>query len=120
MKNTNENKGNLEIVNFADARRRMEQAEAESRETGDDVQVFCVLSRKDAEPDPELEEALSSLGTFLRPTPQPTPEEVAANPESFVILDRQALVPYFPEEMSAEKIELIILAMLEADRMCNE
>ena len=66
MHNKNKKKGSLTIVNYADVRRYMEQAKADA---GDDVQMFYVFSRKDAEPDPALEEALASMGTFIKLVP---------------------------------------------------
>ena len=65
-KNKNQNKESLTIVNYADVRRYMEQAKADG---GDDVQMFYVFSRKDAEPDPAWEEALASMGTFIKLVP---------------------------------------------------
>ena len=65
-KNKSQNKGTLTIVNYADVCRYMEQAKADA---GDDVQMFYVFSRKDAEPDPALEEALASMGTFIKLAP---------------------------------------------------
>ena len=65
-KNKNQNKESLTVVNYADVRRYMEQAKADA---GDDVQMFYVFSRKDASPDPALEEALASMGTFIKLVP---------------------------------------------------
>ena len=67
-RNKNQNKGSLTIVNYADACRYMEQAKADA---GDDVQMFYVFSfsRKDADPDPTWEEALASMGTFIKLVP---------------------------------------------------
>ena len=56
----------LTVVNYADVCRYMEQAKADA---GDDVQMFYVFSRKDAEPDPAWEEALASMGTFIKLVP---------------------------------------------------
>ena len=64
--NKNQNKGSLTIVNYADVRRYMEQAKADA---GDDVQMFYVFSRKDAALDPAWEEALASMGTFIKLVP---------------------------------------------------
>ena len=65
-KSKNQNKGSLTVVNYADVCRYMEQAKADA---GDDVQMFYVFSRKDAAHDPALEEALDSMGTFIKPAP---------------------------------------------------
>ena len=65
-RNKNQNKGRLTIVNYADVRRYMEQAKADA---GDDVQMFYVFSRKDVAPDPAWEEALASMGTFIKLVP---------------------------------------------------
>ena len=65
-RNKNQNKGSLTIVNYADVCRYMEQAKADG---GDDVQMCYVFSRKDAEPDPAWEEALASMGTFIKLVP---------------------------------------------------
>ena len=65
-KNKNRNKGSLTVVNYADVCRYMEQAKADA---GDDVQMFYVFSRKGAEPDPAWEEALASMGTFIKLVP---------------------------------------------------
>lgn len=65
-RNKNQNKGSLTVVNYADVRRYMEQVKADA---GDDVQMFYVFSRKDAAPDPAWEEALASMGTFIKLVP---------------------------------------------------
>ena len=61
-----QNKGRLTSANYADVRRDMDQAKADA---GDDVQMFYVFSRKDAAPDPAWEEALASMGTFIKLVP---------------------------------------------------
>ena len=65
-KTKNQNKGTLTSINYADVRRYMEQAKADA---GDDVQMLYVFSRKDAAPDPAWEEALASMGTFIKLVP---------------------------------------------------
>ncbi len=51
--------------------------------------------------------------------PRPTPEEIKADPEGFVILDRADLEPYFPDYMPTKNIQLLILALLESFRRKN-
>ena len=48
-----------------------------------------------------------------------TPEEIKADPEGFVILDRADLEPYFPDYMPTKSIQLLILALLESFRRKN-
>ena len=95
MKKTNESYKTMDVINFADYFRCMQQAKAENpniteeeldalandlimtvplldgkeTESMDDVQMIGVLSREGADPDPILDEVLSSMGTFFKPLP---------------------------------------------------
>lgn len=95
MKKTNENYKTMDVVSFADFCRCMRQAKAENpniteeeldalandlimtvplldgeeTEPMDDVQMIGVLSREGADPDPVLDEVLSSMGTLFKPLP---------------------------------------------------
>ena len=69
------------------------------------------------EEDDVLEEVLSSLGTVIKPTPRPTQEEIDADPDAFISFPRAMFAPYFDDDMPDAWIEMIILAMLEADRI---
>ena len=95
MKQTNENCKTMDVISFADFCRCMRQAEAENPniteeelntlandlimtvplpdgkeiEPMDDVQMIGVLSREGADPDPVLDEVLSSMGTLFKPLP---------------------------------------------------
>ena len=60
------------------------------------------------------------MGTLLKPTAQPTAAEVAVDPDAFVILRREDLAPYFDRDTPAEEIDLMLTALLEADRIRNE
>ena len=95
MKKTNESCNTMDVISFADFCRCMRQAEAENpniteeelnalandlvmtvplldgkeTESMDDVQMIGVLSREGADPDPVLDEVLSSMGTLFKPLP---------------------------------------------------
>lgn len=95
MKKTNENNNTMYALNFADFCRCMKQAKAENpniteeeldalanslitpvpladdngKESMDDVQMIGVLSQEGAEPDPVLDEVLSSMGAFIKLLP---------------------------------------------------
>ena len=95
MKKTNENNNTMDVISFADFCRCMRQAKVENpniteeeldalanslitpvpladdneKESMDDVQMIGVLSRNDAEPDPVLDEVLSSMGAFIKLLP---------------------------------------------------
>ena len=95
MKKTIENYKTMDVTSFADFCRCMRQAKAENPniteeelntlandlimtvplpdgkeiEPMDDVQMIGVLSREGADPDPVLDEVLSSMGTLFKPLP---------------------------------------------------
>ena len=69
------------------------------------------------EEDDVLEEVLSSLGPVIKPAPRPTQEEIDADPGAFISFPRAMFAPYFDDDMPDAWIEMIILAMLEADRI---
>ena len=95
MKKTIENYKTMDVISFADFCRCMRQAKAENpniteeelntlandlimtvplpdgKEIApmDDVQMIGVLSREGADPDPVLDEVLSSMGTLFKPLP---------------------------------------------------
>ena len=95
MKKTNENNNTMYVLNFAEFCRRMKQAKAENpditeeeldalanslimpvpladdngKESMDDEQMIGVLSQEGAEPDPVLDEVLSSMGAFIKLLP---------------------------------------------------
>ena len=142
MKKTNERCKTMDVISFADFCRCMRQAEAENPNIteeelnamandlvmtvpllGDEdkaereLQMFLAYS--DGE-DPVLDEVLASIGTLLKPTAQPTAAEVAADPDAFVILRREDLAPHFDGDTPAEEIDLMLTALLEADRIRNE
>ena len=95
MKKTNESYKTMDVISFADFCRCMQQAKAENpniteeelnalandlimtvplldgkeiKPTGD-VPMIGVLSREGADPDPVLDEVLSSMGTLFKPLP---------------------------------------------------
>lgn len=95
MKKTNESCKTMNVISFADFCRCMQQAKAENpniteeelnalandlimtvplpdveeTEPMDDVQMIGVLSREGADPDPILDEVLSSMGTLFKSLP---------------------------------------------------
>lgn len=145
MKKTIENYKTMDVISFTDFCRCMQQAKAENPNIteeelnaianglvmtvpllGDEdkaerkPQMFLELSEDGNDEDAVLDEVLASMGTLLKPTPQPTAAEVAADPDAFVILRREELAPYFDGDTPAEEIDLILTALLEADRIRNE
>ena len=145
MKKTNENCKTMDVISFADFCQFMRQAEAENPNIteeelnalandlvmtvpllGDEdkaerePQMFLELSEGGNEQDAVLDEVLASMGTLLKPTAQPTTAEAAADPDAFVILRRKDLATYFDEDTPAEEIDLMLTALLEADRIQNE
>lgn len=145
MKKTIENYKTMDVISFADFCRCMRQAKAENPNIteeelntlandlimtvpllGDEdsaerePQMFPELSEDGNEEDTALDEVLASMGTLLKPTAQPTAAEVMADPDAFVILRREDLAPYFDEDTPAEEIDLMLTALLEADRIRNE
>ena len=95
MKKANESYKTMDVISFADFCRCMRQTKAENpniteeelnaitndlimtvplldgkeTESMDDVQMIGVLSREGADPDPVLDEVLSSMGTLFKPLP---------------------------------------------------
>ena len=91
MKKTIENYKTMDVISFADFCRCMRQAKAENpniteeeldalandlimtvplpAKPMDDVPMIGVLSREGADPDPVLDEVLSSMGTLFKPLP---------------------------------------------------
>ncbi len=95
MKKTNESYKTMDVISFADFCRCMRQAKAENpniteeeldalandlimtvplldgkeMEPMDDVPMIGVLSREGADPDPVLDEVLSSMGTLFKSLP---------------------------------------------------
>ncbi len=145
MKKTIENYKTMDVISFADFCRCMQQAKAEYPNIteeelnaiandlvmtvpllGDEdnaerkPQMFLELSKDEDKQDAVLDEVLASMGTLLKPTAQPTAAEVAVDPDAFVILRREDLAPYFDRDTPAEEIDLMLTALLEADRIRNE
>lgn len=112
MHNKNKKKGSLTIVNFEDICRDPEGVMAA-------IEAYEEDDRPLEEVEASLNEKLIALDKRFRPMPRPTPEEIKANPEGFVILDRADLEPYFPDYMPTKNIQLLILALLESFRMHN-
>ena len=135
----------MDVISFAEFCRCMRQAKAENPDIteeelnaitndlimtvpllGDEnkaerePQIFLELSKYGNEEDAVIDEVLASMGTLLKPTAQPTAAEVAADPDAFVILRRKDLATYFDEDTPAEEIDLMLTALLEADRIQNE
>ena len=120
MHNKNQNKKTVAFVNIEDLNRDPEgvMAAIEAYE-----QEHCVPEERDdrtlEEVEADLNESLIALDKHFQPMPRPTPEEIKADPENFVILDRADLEPYFPEYMPTKNIQLLILALLESFRRKN-
>ena len=113
MKNTNENKKTVIFVNAEDINRDPEGVMAAIEEYEQDERTL-------EEVEAQLNEKLIALEKRFRPAPTPTPEEIKADPERFVILDRADLEPYFPDHMPTKNCKLLILTLLESFRMHNE
>ena len=120
MHNKNQNKKTVAFVNIEDLNRDPEgvMAAIEAYE-----QEHCVPEERDdrtlEEVEADLNESLIALDKRFQPMPRPTPEEIEADPEGFVILDRADLEPYFPDYMPTKNIQLLILALLESFRRKN-
>lgn len=68
--------------------------------------------------DTALEEVIADMGgVLIKPSPRPTQEEIDANPDAFVSIDRKVLAPYFVEDCPAEYVEMVILTLLAMNRM---
>ncbi len=69
------------------------------------------------EEDDVLEEVLASLGAVIKPSPRPTQEEIDADPDAFISIPRAVFAPYFDDDTPDEWIEMVVLGLLEADRI---
>ena len=120
MHNKNQNKKTVAFVNIEDLNRDPEgvMAAIEAYE-----QEHSIPEERDdrtlEEVEAQLDESLIALDKHFQPMPRPTPEEIKADPENFVILDRADLEPYFPDYMPTKNIQLLILALLESFRRKN-
>ena len=116
MHNKNQNKKTVAFVNIEDLNRGPEgvMAAIEAYE-----QEHSIPEERDdktlEEVEADLNESLIALDKYF----QPMPEEIKTDPESFVILDRADLEPYFPDYMPTKNIQLLILALLESFRRKN-
>lgn len=145
MKKNSENQATINVINFADVCRFVRQAKAENPNATEDElfeqandlmmtvpllgdadnveqepQMILEFSKSKDERDAVLDEVLSSMGTLIRPTAQPTPKEVEADPDAFVVFRREELAPYFDDDSSAEYIKMLVITLLEVDRIRNE
>lgn len=81
----------------------------------------CHLRLVDDEPtddeDETLDEVLASLGTVIKPVEMPMQEEVDANPDAYVSIDRKLLAPFFDEDTPDEVIAMVILTVLEMNHL---
>ena len=111
MHNKNQNKKTVAFVNIEDLNRDPEGVAAAIKAYEEE--------RAMEEVEADLNEKLIALDKRFRPMPRPTPEEIEADPEGFVILDRADLEPYFPDYMPTKNIQLLILALLESFRRKN-
>ena len=107
----NKNKKTVAFVNIEDLNRDPEGVAAAIKAYEEEERVMEVEA--------QLGESLIALDKHFQPMPRPTPEEIKADPEGFVILDRADLEPYFPDYMPTKNIQLLILALLESFRMHN-
>ena len=112
MHNKNQNKKTVAFVNIEDLNRDPEGVAAAIKAYEEEERVM-------EEVEAQLNESLIALDKHFQPMPRPTPEEIKADPEGFVILDRADLEPYFPDYMPTKNIQLLILALLESFRRKN-
>ena len=112
MHNKNQNKKTVAFVNIEDLNRDPEGVMAA-------IEAYEEDSRTLEEVEADLNESLIALDKHFQPMPRPTPEEIKADPESDLILDRADLEPYFPDYMPTKSIQLLILALLESFRRKN-
>ena len=112
MHNKNQNKKTVAFVNIEDLNCDPEGVAAA-------IKAYEEEERAMEEVEAQLDESLIALDKHFQPMPRPTPEEIEADPEGFVILDRADLEPYFPDYMPTKNIQLLILALLESFRRKN-
>ena len=108
----NKNKKTVAFVNIEDLNRDPEGVAAA-------IKAYEEEERAMEEVEADLNEKLIALDKRFQPAPTPTPEEIKADPERFVILDRADLEPYFPDHMPTKNCKLLILTLLESFRMHN-
>ena len=137
MKQTNENCKTMDVISFADFCRCMRQAMAENPNITEEelnTAVMQPILRKRRRTLEQLK-AMERIDTSFEENSIAELRKAQADdyegyingdldgeefPDAFVILRREDLAPYFDEDTPAEEIDLMLTALLEADRIRNE